>query len=231
MSVILPTATSLLDAFSTEERKKLLSLARKIVLRPGETVERPELDADTVGLVDTGAFIERLYYGARTVPIVRIAGSSELLQTHHLFVSTRFYRCELRAIHIENNSLLLWPVEVFLEALKTNPETMLYLCHFFSHQAHLGHRNLYEAVAHSAYFRLVNLLVGLANQFGYLNANGSEVLLPLKLSIKDLSECINVSRETGSNLFNKLRRKGVIAPGKFIKVELSRLSEYAATLE
>jgi hypothetical protein len=108
MSVLLPTAASLLETLSAKERKKLLSLARKIMLRPGETVDRPELDADTVGIVDAGAFIERLYYGARS---------------------------------------------------------------------------------------------------------------------------INVSRETGSSLFNKLRRKGVIAPGKFIKVELSRLSEYAATLE
>lgn len=231
MSATFAPNASLLEVFGPEDRNKFIALARRLQLRPGEVVPSAELATDSICLVDSGAFTERLYYGARTVPIVRIVGTNDLLQMGRLFVGTRFYRCELRAIHIENNSLYIWSAEEFLQFLRHNPEAMLLLCGWFAQQAHSGNLNLYEAVAHSAYYRLVNLLVGLANQFGYLNSNGSTVLLPLKLTIKDLSECINVSRETGSNLFNKLRRKGIIGPGKFIKVELSKLSEYAATLE
>jgi CRP-like cAMP-binding protein len=222
---------SLIETLGQEERRTFLSAARRLELRPGEVVQPEDLGPDGVCLIDQGAFTERLYYGARTVPIVRISGPGDPVQMERLFVNARFCRSELRAIHIEHNSLYLWSAGRFLEGLQANPEAMLQLCGWFGQRAHSGNLNLYEAVAHSAYYRLVNLLVGLSNRFGYLNSNGSTVLLPLKLTIKDLSECIYVSRETGSSLFNKLRRKGITGHGKFIKVELSKLSEYAATLE
>jgi CRP-like cAMP-binding protein len=230
LPAMLAPNTSLLEILGHEERKRFVAQSRKLQFRPGEVVESSGL-GEEIFLVETGAFIERLYCGARAVPIVRIAGSGDLLYADRLFAPVGFMRVELRAVHIESNSLYAWSATEFLELLRNSPEGMLRLCRWFGYQAHAGRLNLYEAVAHSAYYRLVNLLVALSNQFGYLNANGSTVLLPLKLTIKDLSECINVSRETGSNLFNKLRRKGVIGPGKFIKVELSKLSEYAATLE
>ncbi|AGY60275.1 Crp/Fnr family transcriptional regulator [Gloeobacter kilaueensis] len=221
---------SLLEAFAAEERKHLQSSAQKIALRPGEAVAT-EGGRPLVYMVESGAFVERSYYGARTVPIVHIAGPGDLLQTNRLFATSGLYRSELRAIHLENNSLLAWPVDEFLAIVRTSPGSLLYLCGWFNQQSQASRQQLYEAVAHSAYYRLVNLLVGLANRFGYRNTNGSTVLLPLRLTVKDISECINVSRETGSSLFNKLRRRGVIGAGRFIKVELSRLSEYAATLE
>lgn len=231
MAAFSALGTSLFDTLGAAERKKFYDLAKKLQLRPGEQVSSSDLSEDQVYLVETGAFTERFYYGARTVPIVRISGVGELLQTNRLFLATRFQKSELRAIHIENNSLCAWSVDDFLSTLKTSPDALLYLCHWYNQQAAASHLHLYEAVAHSAYYRLVNLLVSLANHYGYVGANNSTVLLPLKLTIKDLSECISVSRETGSNLFNKLRRKGIIGPGKFIKVELSKLREYAETIE
>ncbi|UFP94168.1 Crp/Fnr family transcriptional regulator [Gloeobacter morelensis] len=230
MVTVSALGSSLLEVLAAEERKRILSLCQKISLRPGEAVA-----TDTAGpivyLVEAGAFIERIYYGARAVPIVHVTGPGDLLQTNRLFVSSSLYRNELRAIHIENNSLLAWPAADFLAALRTTPEGLLYLCSWSNQQIQASRVQLYETVAHSAYYRLVNLLAGLANRYGYRNSNGSTVLLPLKLTVKDISECINVSRETGSSLFNKLRRRGVVGAGKFIKVELSKLSEYAATLE
>lgn len=232
MTPLTPTLNMpFLDVLGNEERERLMALANKIQLRPGESVPITRASDACLYLVESGAFIERMYYGARTVPIVRIADAGELFNTNRLFLEASYYRSELRGIHIEHNSLYAWQVTDFYNCLKASPSGMMKLCSLYDAQVRWSNLNLYEAVAHSAYYRLVNLLVGLANKFGYLNSNGSTVLLPLKLTVKDLSECINVSRETGSNLVNKLRRKGIIGPGKYIKVELAKLREYASTLE
>ncbi len=62
---------------------------------------------------------------------------------------------------------------------------------------------------YAANFRLATLLLDLATSTGIQCGDGW-MLLPLRLSVKDLADCIGATRETASLGINRFKRHGLV---------------------
>lgn len=96
----------------------------------------------------------------------------------------------------------------FLDYLRTDPDAMFYLLKYITETFYKFFERMKNLGLTNSYPRIITRLIFLAKYFG-LNKNG-KIIFDFPISQKDISNSINVSRETASKELNTLARKGLI---------------------
>ncbi|MBC8121138.1 MAG: Crp/Fnr family transcriptional regulator [Gemmatimonadaceae bacterium] len=182
----------------------------------------------SVMLVKQGAVLEKVYLASPAHPVVRIVMAGEFLCSPRLLGLVAFTRSSVvRTIHLHGTTFHSWrnhPPETGSDLL------MPQMGNWYRQTLYNSWQQLSELLHHSASFRLASLLLELTKAFGLAYKDGYTVL-PLRLTIKDLADCIGTTRETASMSLTRLKRNNlVLTENHLFVVALEGLESYRAKL-
>ncbi|GFI62021.1 global nitrogen regulator [Clostridiales bacterium] len=123
-----------------------------------------------------------------------------------------------------NTSIIKIPSQVFLTALKKNPEYYYYISVMISNKFKILMAQLHDSSFFDVSLRLKNLLIRLADQMGTPTESGTKI--NYRFTHEEMAYMINSTRSTVTKKLSELEEKKVISyENKFIIVHNTQIKK------
>lgn len=195
----------LLDALSQEQKRQVEQATQMLQLRRGERAYLPGDPSDRIFLLKSGVI---------KIAAVGADGRESILALLHpgdifgeLAVVDDSPRDHL-AEAFQDAVICAMNRDLMLRLIRESPELGYQVTKILGFRLRTFRSRVEELLCRSAQARLAQALLDLAGEHGVPDADG--VLIPLRLSQRDLGKLVGLSRETVNGVLQEFRQRGLV---------------------
>jgi len=189
---------------SLKKIEKFFEEKKPIFLKKNEIILRPDQSPPGVFYIQKGSI--KVYYitedGEEKLHIIYAVGE--------FFPLTWIFKGTLKNVYyeaLESSILRCAKKDEFLDFLKSDPDALIFITTYLAGVVNIFVERVNSLEITKAYPRFVSMLLFLAERFGIKKYGKTIINIPI--THKDIANSINMTRETSSREFEKLKNKGL----------------------
>ena len=194
----------LLEALSTTEMSRLLSIAEEIELPKGSQIFSPGSPVTSIFIIERGRVkLCKLSQQNKSL-VIALLGPGELIGEG--IWEAGFH--EYEALALDDTALYEIPLQAFEGLLRSYPDLGLRFIQLFGLRLRDAHNRIEDIVLRPVPGRVARLILGMADAYGKVTPGGIKV--DFRLTHQDIADLVGSSRVTATQVLNRFRADGLI---------------------